>query len=94
MKAWVMTNRQLPIEAQGKYLKQALQGFANYFGVPGNIGALSAVRGQICKVWFRALRRRSQKAVSLTWHKMQRIIRQWIPSLRIVHPYPNQRLCV
>jgi len=94
MKAWVMTHRHLPVAAQGNYLKQALQGFANYFGVPGNFGALSAVRGQICKVWFRALRRRSQKAVSLTWLKMQRIIRQWIPSLRIVHPYPNQRLCV
>jgi group II intron reverse transcriptase/maturase len=94
MKAWAMTNRHLPIAVQGKYLKLALQGFANYFGVPGNKGTLDAVRGQICKGWFRALRRRSQKAVRLNWRKMQYIIQQWIPSLRIVHPYPNQRLRV
>jgi hypothetical protein len=44
MKTWVMTNRHLPIAVQGNYLKRALQGFSNYFGVPGNTGTLDAVR--------------------------------------------------
>ena len=94
MKAWLLENRQVPIAVQGNYIKQALTGFTNYFGVPGNIGVLSTVRGQVCKAWFRALRRRSQKAIRLTWAKMQHNIRAWIPTLHIVHPYPNQRLCV
>lgn len=94
LKTWLLSNRHIPVAAQGQYLRQALQGFANYFGVPGNIGALNAVRTQACRAWFRALRRRSQKAVRLTWQKMQIIIRQWVPSMRIVHPHPNQRLRV
>jgi len=88
------TNRHLPVAAQGRFVRQALQGFANYFGVPGNIGALSAARTQVCRAWFRALRRRSQKAVRLNWQKMQSVIRQWVPSMRIVHPHPNARLRV
>ena len=94
LKEWLMSNRHTPVAAQGRYLRQALQGFANYFGVPGNIGALNAARTQACRAWFRALRRRSQKAVCLNWQKMQIIIGQWAPSMRIVHPYPNQRLRV
>lgn len=94
LKSWLMTNRHIPVSAQGQYLRQALQGFANYFGVPGNIGALNAARTQACRAWFRALRRRSQKAVRLNWQKMQVLIRLWVPSMRIVHPHPNERLRV
>lgn len=94
VKAWLMKHRHEPVAVQGRYLRQALLGFMYYFGVPGNTEALGAVRGLVCKAWFAALRRRSQKAVKLTWQKMQKHIRQWVPSLRIVHPYPNQRLRV
>lgn len=94
LKAWLLRNRHLPVAAQGQYLRRVLQGFANYFGVPGNVGALSLLRGAVCRMWFRALRRRSQKAVKLTWRRMQYAIRRWIPSLRLTHPYPNQRLYV
>jgi len=94
IKSWLKKNRQIQIARQGEYLRQALHGFANYFGVPGNIGALTAVRGQVCKTWLRALRRRSQKSAQMNWLQMQRKIRRWIPSLRITHPYPNQRLHV
>jgi RNA-directed DNA polymerase len=94
LKDWLRTNRHIPVAAQGQLVRQALQGFANYFGVPGNIGALNAARTQVCRAWFRALRRRSQKAVRLNWQKMQHVIRQWVPSMRIVHPHPNERLRV
>ncbi len=39
LKDWLRTNRHIPVAAQGQLVRQALQGFANYFGVPGNIGA-------------------------------------------------------
>ncbi len=69
-------------------------GAMNYYSVPGNLKALNAFRTEICKSWFRALRRRSQKAAKLTWDKFKRIVRQWIPSIRVIHPYPNERLRV
>ncbi|WP_430755017.1 group II intron reverse transcriptase/maturase [Magnetovirga frankeli] len=94
LKDWLLKNRHLPVAEQGRMVSQKLRGFALYFGVPGNSGVLSTVRGLAIKIWFRALRRRSQKAVSLNWEKMKKIVHQWVPSLRIVHPYPNERLRV
>lgn len=78
---------------QGKWLRQVVQGYFNYFGVPLNRGALESFRAEICRSWCKALRRRGNKR-PMTWYKLQKFIRLWIPSVRIVHPYPNQRWCV
>lgn len=94
LKDWLRTNRHLPLAVQGQYLRRVLQGYANYFGVPGNRDALETLRTQTCRHWFRALRRRSQKARRLTWAKFNIHVRCWIPTMRITHPYPNQRLRV
>ena len=94
IKQWLKRYRLQPIAYQGKQLSAILHGTINYFGVPGNRPALGAFRSEICKAWLKSLRRRSQKAKKLTWAKMARIIKQWIPSIKIVHPYPGQRLHV
>lgn len=91
---WLRTHRQRPIAEQGKHLQRVLQGVMHYFGVPGNSKALGAFRTEVCKSWFRWLRRRSQKARKLTWKTFSVHVRQWIPSMRIVHPYPGERWCV
>ena len=39
------------------------------------------------------LSRRSQKGY-VNWDRMNRLARRWIPKPRILHPYPDQRLCV
>jgi len=87
-------NRHVNLVEQGKWLRSVVIGYANYHGVPGNSKALSNFRGQICKIWRKALRRRSNKARKLNWYTMKRIISFFIPTLRITHPYPNQRFCV
>ena len=87
-------NRHVNLVDQGKWLRSVVTGYGNYHGVPGNTKALSNFRGQICKIWRKALRRRSHKAQKLNWYKMSRIIRLFIPTLRITHPYPNQRFYV
>lgn len=79
---------------QGEWLRRIVQGYLNYFAVPGNRQALNAFRTEICRAWLRALRRRSQKSAGLPWRKFTRLIRRFIPSVRQHHPYPNQRLCV
>ena len=86
--------RHAPVPEQGKWLRRVIQGFYNHHAVPGNRDALDAFRTLLARSWFQSLHRRSQKARSLKWNRMQRIIDKWLPHPRILHPYPNQRLCV
>ena len=84
----------LPISVQGQWLRSVIRGHVNYYGVPGNIEALRAFYRESVRAWMKALRRRSQKGRNLTWSRFKRWVEQWIPPVRTVHPYPNQRLCV
>jgi group II intron reverse transcriptase/maturase len=87
-------NRHRPVAEQGAWLRAVMQGHFNYYGVPGNRKALDTFRTQIQHSWFHALRGRSQKALALTWERMKKLIRTWLPTAKVVHPYPNQRFCV
>jgi len=78
----------------GQWLSSVVRGFYHYFGVPGNLKSLSTFRTQICRMWLRLLRRRSHKATKFNWHKIQRLIKRYIPTVKVIHPYPNQRLRV
>jgi hypothetical protein len=82
-----------PIGEQGAYLRAVLAGHFRYYGVPMNGPALSAFPAVVGRLWWRILRRRSQKH-HLPWRRMQRYIRRWFPPVRICHPYPLQRLHV
>ncbi len=82
-----------PIPEQGTYLRAVVLGHARYYGVPMNGAAIGAFRRAIGYLWWRQLRRRSQ-GNHLPWHRMERIIRRWLPSARVCHPYPWQRLVV
>ena len=86
--------RHAPVAEQGKWLRSVVQGHFNYFGVPGNRQSIDSFRTQVNRTWLRALRRRSQKSRNLTWDRIKRLVATWIPTARICHPYPNQRLCV
>jgi len=86
--------RHEPVPALGKWLRSVVQGHLNYYAVPGNGQAINVFRTEINKAWLYALRRRSQKAGKLTWARMRRLIKTWIPTASIKHPYPSQRLCV
>ena len=61
-----------------------------YYAVPGNIRALNNFRFQVGWYWYRALRRHSQRH-RLNWIRMARLLTQWLPSVRILHPYPEVR---
>jgi RNA-directed DNA polymerase len=83
-----------PVPDQGKWLRSVIIGHLNYYAVPGNRESVDAFRTEVIRSWFRALRRRSQKGRNLIWERIQRLIRRWLPTARIKHPYPNQRLRV
>ncbi|MBI2802545.1 MAG: maturase [Gammaproteobacteria bacterium] len=76
---------------QGQWLRQKVQGYFLYHAVPGNRAALETVRREVNRLWLRVLRRRSQHH-AMPWSRLTGCwIRRWIPSTRIIHPYPNQR---
>jgi len=82
-----------PVPEVGQWLRAVVRGHFQYFGVPRNGPALMLFRHQVAVLWIRSLRRRSQKH-RVTWKRMGRLFSCWLPTARIYHPYPEQRLCV
>ena len=78
----------------GRWLKVVIQGYFNYYAVPGNIQVLDSFRTAVIRLWIKAMRRRSQRGSSVPWRKFVRLINWFIPKARATHPYPNQRLRV
>ncbi len=65
-------------------------GHLRYYAVPGNLEAVSDFIDHLMRLWQRALRRRSQKT-RMTWPRFTRLAAGWLPSVRNMHPYPEQR---
>jgi len=82
-----------PIPEQGKWLRQVVTGHFNYYAVPTNSRALSAFRHCVTDHWRRTLRRRSQKD-GFTWERMEKLVNDWLPPPRILHPWPDARFDV
>ena len=94
IKSELLERRHVSVAIQGAWIRSVVGGYFNYVAVPGTSEQLSSFRKHVCRLWLRALRRRSHKARRLTWKRMEKLFESWIPKVRIVHPYPNQRLSV
>jgi RNA-directed DNA polymerase len=94
MKEGIRLRMHDPMPEQGQWLRAVVLGHLNYYAVPGNKQSTDAFRTAAMREWLHALRRRSQKARSLTWKRFQRLVRTWLPTSRVRHPYPTQRLRV
>jgi group II intron reverse transcriptase/maturase len=90
VKAELRRRAYLPIPDQGRWLGAVLRGHLAYYAVPTNGRALGAFRDQLTRHWHKALRRRSQRT-RLTWPRMHRLARRWLPPVRIHHPWPDAR---
>jgi len=77
----------------GTWLKSVIVGHCRYYGVPWNGKSLTRFRSEIIRMWCRLLRRRSQKH-RITWKRMNRLAKKWLPSPFICHPYPLERMRV
>jgi RNA-directed DNA polymerase len=82
--------RHRPIPVQGRWLRSVVQGHLAYYAVPGNTDAVKAFRHQVTRLWFKALRRRSQRSRT-TWERMGRLAARWLPRVRAMHPFPEVR---
>jgi group II intron reverse transcriptase/maturase len=90
MKAELHLRRQQPLPAQGVWLRMVLRGYYRYYGVPSNIHAMGQFRTETARMWYRSLRRRSQKR-RLTWERMAQYVARWLPAAHICHPWPWER---
>jgi RNA-directed DNA polymerase len=79
------------VKMVGAWLKSVVQGYLNYHAVPSNLKRLGMFRAEVCRAWMRAIRRRSQRS-RMTWERFRRFIARYIPKVRTLHPYANQRL--
>lgn len=84
--------RHQPVAEMGRWLGSVVRGVLNYYAVPGTCEILSSFRKGACRHWLQALRRRSQRARTLTWEQIEPHIARWVPEVRVRHPYPDQRL--
>jgi len=78
---------------QGSWLRSVVRGYLAYHAIPGNWKAIEVFRTQVAKLWYKTLQRRSQRN-RMTWERMLKIITHWLPSPRILHPWPEQRFAV
>jgi group II intron reverse transcriptase/maturase len=79
-----------PAPLTGRWLKAVVQGYFNYHAVPGNMDRLMGFREKISRYWRRSLLRRSQKQ-ALSWDRFNRLLDRWLPTPRLLHPWPAKR---
>jgi len=75
----------------GAWLHRVVRGWCRYYAVPGNDTRVQQFRDAIQNMWLRTLRRRSQRGRRLTWEKFSKLCKRWLPTPKILHPYPNVR---
>jgi RNA-directed DNA polymerase len=79
-----------PVPQTGAWLKSVVQGYFNYYAVPGNLDSMGLFRERVLRYWGRALKRRSQRH-RYAWVRRLKLAAQWLPQPRVLHPYPLDR---
>jgi RNA-directed DNA polymerase len=82
--------RHEPIATTGQWLGSVVHGDFNYHAVPGNMRTLGTFRRRVIRLWRRQLCLRSQKT-RLNWRRFKVLIHRWMPTQRILHPFPSVR---
>ena len=86
----LMRRRHQPIAVVGKWMNRVVRGYLNYHAVPGNLYRLGRMCKDIGRAWRHSLMRRSQKP-KMPWSRFSRIAQRFMPPLRNLHPYPEDR---
>jgi RNA-directed DNA polymerase len=86
----LLQQRHLPVEKQGRRLRAVVRGYFAYHAVPTNMHRLSSFRTEVLRAWRHALRRRGQRT-PVSWQRLSRLGKRWLPTPRVLHPYPWDR---
>ncbi|MFN7923873.1 MAG: group II intron reverse transcriptase/maturase [Bryobacteraceae bacterium] len=76
-----------------EWLQQVVRGFFQYHAVPGNTERLNAFRRDVARLWYLALRRRSQRS-RLNRSRFEERLASLLPPVQVLHPYPGVRFDV
>lgn len=79
-----------PVPQTGAWLKSVVQGYFNYYAVPGNLDSLWLFRERVLRYWGHTLKRRSQTR-RYAWVRRLKLAAQWLPRARALHPWPLDR---
>jgi RNA-directed DNA polymerase len=79
-----------PVSQTGPWLKSVVQGYFNYYAVPGNLASLGVFRDRVLALWWRTLRRRSHTR-RISWTRILVLATRWLPQPRALHPFPDAR---
>ena len=91
LKAELRKNMHMELAQVGSWLSSVYRGWCQYHAIPGNSVRLHQFRTALQQLWHRTLRRRSQRGRRLTWQKFSRLCKRWLPTPKILHPYPEVR---
>ncbi|UYM16298.1 RNA-dependent RNA polymerase family protein [Endozoicomonas euniceicola] len=93
IKNYLLKHRHYALPEQLEWLNRVVQGYMNYFAVPGNSRRINAFRTAVQMIWYKALKRRSQRS-RLNWKKFGSFVNAALPKDKILHPWPEQRFGV
>jgi group II intron reverse transcriptase/maturase len=79
-----------PVPQTGAWLRSVVQGYFNYYAVPGNLDSLGLFRERVLRYWGQVLKRRSQIR-RYAWVRRLKLAAQWLPTPRVLHPWPLDR---
>lgn len=79
-----------PVAQVGMWLKRVVNGYYQYHAVPGNTRTLHRFRRRLARLWFQALRRRSQRR-PINWARFNPLCARLLPGPKVLHPYPVNR---
>jgi group II intron reverse transcriptase/maturase len=91
LKETLLRRRHDDLAKVGEWLQSVYRGWCQYYAVPGNSARLQQFRAAIQVMWLRNLQRRSQRGRRLTWAKFSKLCKRWLPTPKILHPYPSVR---
>ena len=77
----------------GRWLGRVVNGWLNYYAVPGSGRFIRGFARSLLRLWHRALRRRSQRD-RFAWKKIERMKELLWPPVTIRHPWPDRRFAV
>ena len=90
LKPQLRQRRHEAVALTGKWLRSVVQGFFNYYAVPGNLDSLLTFRARLIRLWRTQLRQRGQRH-RLNWERIGKLAVRWLPVPSVLYPWPLVR---
>ena len=93
VKELLVRRMHVSVHETGKWVGRVLNGWLNYYAVPTSFVFLHRFQHRLKRLWHTVLRRRSQKDRT-SWERIDALVTEHWPKIRIRHPWPGRRIDV